>query len=174
MQERLATLLLFVATLLMTDIVSAKPSAQSNAANIPSGWSFNKKSSDSLIRAHTDQIGTLLETKVPSHFLTAPVVFRQASALSTRTASSKLVRLEKEVAAFLDGRNSNPRYRSAKIIDDIPTIELELGKPGRGLFWVFATVKDDSILMIAVDSREATPDATARQEFFAMAKAFQP
>ncbi|MDZ4084309.1 MAG: hypothetical protein U1E10_15305 [Bdellovibrionales bacterium] len=143
-------------------------------ASVPNGWAFTKKNSDSLIRAHPDQIGILQETKTPSHFLTAPVILRRAKALSTRTSSAKLVRLEKEVAAFIDGRNSKASYRSAKIIDEIPTIELELGKPGRGMYWVFATVKDDSILLIAVDSREATPPSTARQEFFAMARAFKP
>lgn len=85
-----------------------------------------------------------------------------------------MVRLEKELAAFLDTRMSKPRYRSAKIIDDVPTIELELGKPGRGLFWVFATVKADSVLIIAADSRQAKPEATVRQEFFDMARTFQP
>lgn len=142
--------------------------------SVPSGWAFTKKTSDSLIRAHPDQIGILQETKTPSHFLTAPVVLRRANALSTRTSSAKLVRLEKELAAFIDGRNSKASYRVAKIIDEIPTIELELGKPGRGLYWVFATVKDDSILLISVDSRAAKPSPSARQEFFAMARAFKP
>lgn len=145
-----------------------------SGTNVPNGWAFTKKNSDSLIRAHADQIGILQETKTPSHFLTAPVILRRANALSTRTSSAKLVRLEKEVAAFIEGRNSKARYRSAKIIDEIPTIELELGKPGRGLYWVFATFKDDSILLIAVDSREAKPPPTARSEFFAMARAFKP
>lgn len=142
--------------------------------SVPTGWSYAKTSSDSLIRAHADQIGTLQETGNPSRYLTAPVILRRESALSTRTSSAKLARLEKEIDAFLDGRKSKPRYRSAKIIDEIPTIELEMGKPGRGLFWVFATVKSDSMLIIAVDSREAKPPASARQEFFAMARAFQP
>jgi hypothetical protein len=145
-----------------------------SVASVPTGWSYTKKSSDSLIRAHADQIGTLQETGNPSRYLTAPVILRRASALSSRTSSAKLARLEKEIAAFLDGRKSKPRYRSAKIIDEIPTIELEMGKPGRGLFWVFATVKSDSILIIAVDSREAKPPVSARQEFFNMARAFKP
>ena len=156
--------------------------SEGSVASVPTGWSYTKKSSDSLIRAHADQIGTLQETGNPSRYLTAPVILRRASALSTRTSSrtstrtssAKLARLEKEIAAFLDGRKSKPRYRSAKIIDEIPTIELEMGKPGRGLFWVFATVKSDSILIIAVDSREAKPPKSARQEFFDMARAFQP
>lgn len=170
--------LLWVGATLQTAMPLARASESYRDVNsgpsVPNGWAYTKKTSDALIRAHPDQIGILQETKTPSHFLTAPVILRRATALSTRTSSAKLVRLEKEVAAFIDGRNSKASYRSAKIIDDIPTIELELGKPGRGLYWVFATVKDDSILLIAVDSREAKPAPTARQEFFAMARAFKP
>jgi hypothetical protein len=151
-----------------------KDVAENTASHLPSGWSYTKKTSDSLLHAHADQIGILQETKLPSNFLTAPVIIRRASALSTRTSSAKMARLEKELAAYLDGRGSKPLYKSAKIINDVPTIELELGKPGRGLFWVFATVKPDSIMIIAVDSRDAKPAASARQEFFDMARAFQP
>lgn len=170
----LLTKLLCVGVVWQLAISQARASAKNSAPNIPSGWAFREKTSDSLIRAHADQIGILQETKNPSHFLSAPVILRRVNALSTRTSSAKLVRLEKEVAAFIDGRNAKPNYRSAKIIGDIPTIELELGKPGQGLFWVFATVNGDSILIIAVDSRDAKPSPAVRQEFFAMARAFKP
>ncbi|MBN8541819.1 MAG: hypothetical protein J0L82_15620 [Deltaproteobacteria bacterium] len=177
MRTRLALFVLIAIRLTVSSSLtyaSAEKLAENSGPHIPPGWTYIKKTSDSLLRAHADQIGILQEVKLPSHYLTAPVILRRASALSTRTSSAKLARLEKELAAYLDGRKTKPLYRSAKIIDDIPTIELEMGKPGKGLFWVFATIKEDSILIIAVDSREAKPVATARQEFFDMARAFQP
>ncbi len=171
--SRLATQIFFVSIVsgLCAGHVYATDLSPTETA--PPGWSFTAKSSDSLFRAHRDQIGTLHESRQPSHFLTAPVILRRASALSTRSASAKMVRLEKELAAYLDRQKSKPTYRSAKIIDDTPTIELEFGKSGKGLSWVFATVKADSVMIIAVDSREAKPVSTARQEFFNMAKNFQ-
>jgi hypothetical protein len=151
---------------------------QKSVSGVPAGWSFRKVSSDSLFRAHPNQIGTLQESgsesTLTSKFLTAVVIARPLDSASSRTSSAKLIRLENEVAAYLDRQKSKPAYRSAKIIDDVPTIELEYGKSGKGLFWVFAAVKEESILIIAVDSREAKPAPTTRQEFFAMARSFKP
>lgn len=170
------TSLFFVFLLVASHKSAAETTAPDSGSRIsvPAGWAFVPTTSDSLVRAHPDQIGSLQETKKPSRFLTATVILRRASALSTRTASAKMVRLEKELAAYLDARKEKPNHKSAKIIGEVPALEVEIGRPGKGLFWVFATVKRDSVLLVAVDSRDAKPDPKVRAEFFEMARSIEP
>lgn len=139
------------------------------------GWKFQKTGPDSLLRAHAEQIGVLNEEKSPSLFFTVPVVFRRAVGLSTRSHAIQLERLEKETRAFLDSREKEkPSFKQSKILNDTPTVEMEFGKSGKGLRWIYAAVHGDHILILFGESRDVKPPTSARDEFFKMAREFIP
>lgn len=164
-----------VAVIFAINVANFWSISPASAQTAPLGWRFQKTGADSLLRAHADQIGVLNEEKSPSHFFTVPVVFRRAVGLSNRSHAIQLDRLEKEVRAFLDSREKEkPGFKRSKILNNVPTIEMEFGKSGKGLRWAHAAVHGDHILILFGESRDVKPPAGSRDEFFKMAREFLP
>lgn len=151
------------------------PVSLAHAQTAPLGWKFQKTTSDSMMRSHPDQIGILNDERSPSNFFSIPVVFRRAVGLSTRSHATQLDRLEKETRAFLESREKEkPGFKQAKVLNNIPSIEMEFGKTGNGFRWLYAAVHGDHILIVFGESRKVKPPKSSRDDFFKMAREFIP
>ena len=154
--------------------LSAATAVNATAYEPPSGWRFDVLAKDSAIRAHNDQIGTLRELKEGSAFLSVPVIVEPAKDLKKQTATSQLLRLDSSVKKMMIRAKDQPSFISKKINNGSPVIEAEYGKPGKGFTWVYSSLRENKIITLIGESRDSSPGASVREEFFAMARAFTP
>lgn len=159
---------MLISGLLVGPISQANPGSAPQILAAP-GWSYQATSERSLLRSHPKEVGLLQETKTPSLFMTAPVVVIHAKDLSNRTGSAQINRLEAELKAFAARHRlekNKPSFMNKKIIEGVPTIETEYG----GNRWIFVGTHHDHVVIISAEARDEKPPASARDEFFKMAR----
>ena len=159
--------LFFVAVLALSPHVMAQQAPVGD-------WRFEPIAKDAILKSHNDQIGTLNETKDRSNFVTVPVIVRKSVGLSMRPASAQLIRLEAEVNSIMHREKSKPVQTSKRAVGERGTFEATYGKVGKGFTWVYATVRNDAVLLLIGVSRSSKPPKTAGEEFFKMAREFTP
>lgn len=154
--------------------ISAACASPASAFDPPTGWRYDVLAKDSAIRAHADQIGTLRELKEGSAFLSVPVIVEAAKDLKKKSATSQLSRLDSSVKKMMRREAGRPSFISKKINAGSPVVEAEYGKPGKGFTWIYTSLRGDKIVTLIGESRESSPGASVREEFFAMARRFTP
>ncbi len=137
-------------------------------------WRFEATAEGAILKTHVDQVGILNEIKNESNFMTVPVVVRKSNGLSDRPASAQLIRLEAEVNSIMHREKSKPVQVSKRAVGERGTFEATYGKSGKGFTWVFATVRDNTVLLLIGVSRSSKPPKGAGEEFFKMAREFIP
>lgn len=151
----------------------ASADAVSEETVVAAGWKFQAQDSTELVK-HQHQIGSLNETAAKPMFTTVPVLLIPAPGLLKRSQTAQLARLAKEVAAIVNPPSAQHDHSSKKITDGQPRVEAQYGKNGKGLTWAYASLHGENILVMMTQSRDLKPPASAREEFFKMARAFKP
>ena len=170
---RLLELMLVLAAVTTGAILSASADAPSEETVVSTGWKFQAQDSSELVK-HPHQIGSLNEASAKPVFTTVPVLIIPAPGLLKRSQTAQLARLAKEVAGIVNPPSAQHDHTSKKITDGQPRVEAQYGKSGKGLTWAYASLHGENILVMMTQSRDLRPPASAREEFFKMARGFKP